>query len=40
MIEAARAVDAEIDINVEKVTIWPKEYPEKSRHCSFLPTTD
>ncbi|MGK3164746.1 hypothetical protein ACI6PW_23480 [Serratia marcescens] len=27
MIEAARAVDAEIDINVEQVTIWPKGFP-------------
>ncbi|ENG5919418.1 hypothetical protein ABUV01_000499 [Serratia marcescens] len=29
MIEAARAVDAEIDINVEKVTIWPKGVSRK-----------
>ncbi|EFE93989.1 baseplate hub protein [Serratia odorifera] len=29
MIEAARAVDAEIDINVEQVTIWPKGMPRK-----------
>lgn len=29
MLEAARAVDAEIDINVEQVTIWPKGTPRK-----------
>lgn len=29
MLEAARAVDAEIDINVEQVTIWPKGAPRK-----------
>ncbi|AYO37447.1 hypothetical protein [Serratia sp. P2ACOL2] len=29
MLEAARAVDAEIDINVEQVTIWPRGMPRK-----------
>lgn len=37
MVEAARAVDAEIDINVEHVTIWPKKASRKEPELFVSP---
>ncbi|HDJ1441596.1 TPA: hypothetical protein PPN70_004045 [Serratia rubidaea] len=37
MLEAARSVDAEIDVNVEKVTIWPKGKPRNEPELLVSP---